>query len=78
MPIWRASAMEWWGPRANHATDRPCEIRIDGRTISLSYSDGGIRHLWQGIEETEGHFRLGGADTYLSHRIVAAIVTTAR
>lgn len=50
----RAGTMESYGSLGSS----PCEVRIDGADIVISYDDGGIPALYKGREIAPGHFEL--------------------
>ena len=56
MTLYRKSSMEMFSTDGQWS--HPCEVRIDGRHIAVSYKDNGIIILYEGPELEPGHFEL--------------------
>lgn len=58
MAIWRNSSMETFYASADAVETEPCEVRVSGNNIVVSYGSAGDYITYEGIETGEGHFKL--------------------
>ena len=75
MALYPKSSMEMFS--ANGQWSHPCEVRIDGGKIVVSYDSDGARILYEGPEVEPGHFELvakGVAGKATLHRFAEDVV----
>ena len=56
--IWRNSTMECLYEEGSARQDAPCQVRIQGGELILSYESEAGHVIYRGTEEGDGHYRL--------------------
>ena len=56
--IWSNSKADIYYRDTEADLDEPCEVRVDGNSIVVSYEDDGGHTVYKGIENGIGHFEL--------------------
>lgn len=59
MTVWKNSTMDTYYGSESAKFNQACEVKIDGKDISISYDIDGRTTLYSGMDHGNGHFELG-------------------